>query len=64
MKTLLFVPALMIMLLVRTVSHTLELLWPVRPVRAVANGSAKVLKGLIYDKTKSHHGEVLGHVSH
>jgi len=62
MRTVFFVPTLMIMLLVRTVSHTLELLWPVRPVREVADGSARILRELIYDKTKRQTGAVVGQV--
>ncbi|GEM_PF-2511208 len=62
MKTLLFVPVLIILALIRAVSHTAEFVWPVRPVQAVANWSARILKELlINDKEKKQ--SVLGTVT-
>jgi len=63
MRTVFFVPTLMIMLMVRTVSHLMEFIWPVGPVRAVAEGSARILRELINGKTKRQTGAVVGSVS-
>ena len=62
MRSFLFVPAVIIMLMVRAVSHTLEFIWPVRPVRAVADASARILRELINGKTKRQTGAVVGQV--
>lgn len=63
MRAVLFLPVLIILALVRAIFHTAEYIWPVKPVKAVANWSARVLRELVLVKAKVQTAGPFGEVS-